>query len=160
MRAVSIKNETRSALGGPRLVYAKVAAEMLPGWELSLVFVGPTKARALNTSLRKKTYTPNVLSYVVGEKSGEIIICPSVARVEAASYGLNPADCILYFFIHGVLHIKGWRHGATMEKCEQELMARFASSASRSLINVTTHSHRHRHRDVPGKDGRRRRTLR
>jgi ssRNA-specific RNase YbeY (16S rRNA maturation enzyme) len=34
----------------------------------------------LNKKLRNKTYTPNVLSYAVGEKSGEMIICREVAR--------------------------------------------------------------------------------
>ena len=46
--------------------FAKIAREMLPGWEISLAFVGPTNARALNKALRGKSYTPNVLSYVVG----------------------------------------------------------------------------------------------
>ncbi len=160
MAQVSIKNTTRSASGAARRVYTTVAAELLPGWEISLVFVGPKKAQALNEQLRGKTYIPNVLSYVVGEKSGEIIICPSTAKAEAPAHEMNEKDFIFYLFIHGALHIKGWAHSARMETCERTLMAKHATGAPRTISNVTKNRNRHRHRDVPSKDGRRRRTLR
>jgi len=140
--AVSIKNTTRSALGGARRVYALVAAELLPNWELSLVFVGPKKARELNESLRKKKYTPNVLSYIVGKKSGEIIICPTVAKAEAPAHALSEKDFIVYLFIHGALHIKGWAHGAKMERGERKLMAKYATGRLR-----TTHVTKNRNRN-------------
>lgn len=160
MVPVSVQNKTRSALGGARLVYSNIAKEILPHWEISLVFIGPKEAQTLNKQLRGKAYVPNVLSYVVGEKSGEIIICPNIAKEEAPAYGLNEKDFILYLFIHGVLHIKGWVHGGTMEECERTLMAKYATRSARTFTHVTTHRNRHRHRDVPGKDGRRRGTLR
>ncbi|MBU6214945.1 rRNA maturation RNase YbeY [Patescibacteria group bacterium] len=160
MKSVLIKNAARSALGRPRRVYSIIAEKQLPGWELSLAFVGPAKARKLNESLRQKTYVPNVLSYAVGKKSAEIIICPSIAKTEAPAHALSEKDFILYLFIHGVLHIKGWAHGDRMESCERTLMAQYASGAARAVSHGATHSHRHRYRDVPGKDGRRRGTLR
>ena len=125
--AVSVHNTTRSALGGARRIYSLIAAEVLPGWELSLVFVGPTRAKQLNESLRGKSYTPNVLSYVAGAKSGEIIICPAVAKRQAPDYDLSYKNFIIYLFIHGLLHLKGHPHGATMEKHERALMARFSA---------------------------------
>lgn len=130
MAGVSIQNLTRSAPGGPRSVFSKVAQKVLPGWEVSLVFVGEKRALALNKKLRGKKYVPNVLSYALGKKSGEIIICPREADRQAASYGMNKQTFILYLFIHGALHIKGWAHGAKMEKCEQALLATFAKGSA------------------------------
>lgn len=97
----------------------------LPGWELSLVFVGESRAQQLNLQLRNKSYVPNVLSYETGEKSGEILICLSVAKKQAPSYDLSYKDFVALLFIHGMLHLKGQAHGATMEKQERALLARF-----------------------------------
>ncbi len=149
MTGVSIKKLTRRPVA-PRAVFHSIATDVLPSWDISLVFAGPTKARALNKQLRNKDYIPNVLSYVVGEKSGEIIICLSEAAKQASSHDMSERDFVLYLFIHGLLHLKGRVHGATMETCERKLVARYG----------TAHSDRHRHRHVPSKNGRGRRALR
>ena len=60
--------------GVPTLPFTAIAEKALPGWDISLVFVGTARATSLNKALRKKTYAPNVLSYETGKKSGEIII--------------------------------------------------------------------------------------
>jgi rRNA maturation RNase YbeY len=153
--AVAIKNLTRRRLAS-RSVFSAIATSVLPSWDISLVFVGPTRARALNKKLRRKNYIPNVLSYTLGEESGEVILCLSEATKQAPAYNLSPANYTLYLFIHGLLHIKGWAHGATMEACERKLLAKFVRSSASSLSNETTHRNRNRHRHVPSKDGRRR----
>jgi len=149
MAGVSIQNLTRRPVA-PRPVFSQIAEKVLPGWDVSLVFVGATRAKALNKKLRGKTYVPNVLSYALGAKSGEIIICLSEAKKQSPAYGMSERVFILYLFIHGALHIKGWAHGARMETCERNLLAHYGAA----------HSDRHRHRHVPGKNGRRRGTLR
>ena len=144
MAGGSIKNlNRRRTASGARI--SKIAKEVLPNWEISLVFVSATKALELNKKLRKKNYVPNVLSYIVGEKSGEIIICLSEAKKQSLDFNLTPYTFTLYLFIHAVLHIKGWVHGANMDKCEQKLLKRYEA----------THSDRDRHRHVPSKNGRR-----
>ena len=150
MAGVLIKNMTRSAIGRPRSVFSDIAASVLPEWDVSLVFVGATKARDLNKKLRGKDYVPNVLSYVVGDKSAEIIICPSEAAKQAPDFQLSASSFLLLLFIHGALHIKGWAHGAKMDKCERNLLARYEKA----------YSNRNRHRHVPGKNGRGRGNLR
>ena len=160
MAGVSIKNLTRRSLRSERRVFSAIVKEVLPGWDISLVFVDAKKARTLNEKLRGKKYVPNVLSYIVGEKGAEIIICPSEAKKQAPDYNLQPTTYNLYLFIHGVLHIKGWAHGATMERCERNLLAKFVAGNARKKQNETTHRHRHRYRHVPGKNGRRRGALR
>jgi len=154
MRTVSVRNFTRQQV--PRVAYHRIAGAVLPDWDISLAFVGPTKAKALNVSLRDKTYTPNVLSYEAGEKSGEIIICPAVAKKQAPRYGLSTGNFILLLFIHALLHLKGMPHGATMEARERQLLAKFATGAAKPVPHETKNSHRHRHRHLSGKDGRRR----
>jgi rRNA maturation RNase YbeY len=131
MEGVSIQNFTRQHLKvGAGLLFNTVAHHVLPGWEISLVFVGEKRARSLNKKLRRKTYIPNVLSYALSKKSGEIIICPREADRQAAAYAMNKQKFILYLFIHGLLHVKGWAHSATMEKCERDLLAKFAKGSA------------------------------
>ncbi|MBI4088955.1 rRNA maturation RNase YbeY [Candidatus Kaiserbacteria bacterium] len=150
MAGVLIKNLARRRQTTSRIVFSDIAASILPEWDISLVFVGPAQACALNKQLRGKDYTPNVLSYIAGNKSAEIIICPAEAAKQAPSFQLPASSFQLLLFIHGLLHIKGWVHGGTMEQCERKLLALYGAARS----------HRHRHRHVPGKAGRRRGTLR
>lgn len=159
MASVSIQNLTRRRTAS-RVVFSAVAKEILPGWDISLVFVGPAKARALNKQLRGKDYVPNVLSYALDDESGEVIICLAEAKKQAPDFSMSERDFVLYLFIHGLLHIKGRVHGATMERSERKLLAKFVSGSARSLPNGTTHRNRNRHRHVPSKNGRRRGTLR
>src|SRR5512141_2174587 len=131
MSTVEISNHTRRTV--PRFAYQQAAHAVLPGWDISLAFVGPTRAQALNQSLRGKSYIPNILSYAAGAKSGEIIICPAVAQKQARDYGLSPDDFTSLLFIHALLHLKGLPHGATMEKRERQLLAKFAGVSAKSL---------------------------
>ncbi len=131
MSGISIKNFTRlhsKILAG--LPFEKIATDVLPDWDISLVFVGEKRARDLNIRLRGKSYVPNVLSYVVGKKSGEIIICLKEASRQSSSYNLLPTTYYLYLFIHATLHIKGLAHGAKMEKCERDFLTRYVATHS------------------------------
>ncbi len=155
MAGVSIKNLTRRT-SAPRSAFSAIAKEVFPSSDISLVFVGPTRAKALNLQLRGKDYIPNVLSYALDAHSGEVIICLAEAKKQAPRYGMGERAFVLYLFIHGLLHIKGRAHGASMERSERKLLAKFVKGGARSLSNVTTHRNRNRHRHVPGKNGRRR----
>jgi probable rRNA maturation factor len=139
---VDIRNFTRSA--APRLPFEKAAQAVLPGWDISLVFAGETRAQHLNVALRGKEYIPNVLSYEAGTKHGEIIICPRVAAREARAYDHSEREHVLFLFIHGLLHLKGLRHGVTMERRERELTSRLIRALPlQSTLHGTTHRNRH-----------------
>lgn len=128
----------------PGVSFIKAAEYVLPDWELSLVFVGTRRARALNQALRSKDYVPNVLSYQVGYKHGEIIICPLIAAREAPEHGLSDTHFSLYLFIHGMLHLKGYPHGARMERYERAVLARFISTTALThFTHGTTDNDRH-----------------
>lgn len=126
---VDVRNFTRRS--APGVPYQKIASAILPGWDISLVFAGEQRARNLNMQLRNKEYVPNVLSYETSstkkERSGEIIICPAVAKRQAGDYDLSYSSFIAFLFIHGLLHLKGLPHGPTMDRYEREYLSRFTS---------------------------------
>lgn len=94
-------------------------------YQLSLAFVGTKTAANLNKEYRKKTYTPNVLSFPLDTQHGEIVICPHVAKKEASKYNLSVDGYVAFLFIHGCLHLKGLDHGDTMDKQEQKYLKLF-----------------------------------
>lgn len=142
MATVATRNLTRRP--APRFAYTTIAKEVLPDWDVSLVFLGPAQAQKLNLRLRHKDYVPNVLSYAAGKTSGEILICLAEAARQAPLHGMDERTFVLYLFIHGLLHLKGMRHGATMERSEQALVARF-TTARRTQISLHGTTHRNRH---------------
>ena len=110
----------------PPHLYEPIADAILgKRYVLSLVFIGKTRAASLNKTYRKKTYSPNVLSFPLDEKTGEIFICPQVAAREAAGHNLTPAGYVAFLFIHGCLHLKGHEHSDTMEQLEQRYLRQF-----------------------------------
>ncbi len=107
----------------PTLPFEQIKNDILGAqYVVSLVFVGEKRARTLNTQYRNKTYVPNVLSFPIDKKVGEIFITPTIAAKEAQNFGLSERGYIGYLFIHGLLHLKGLDHGATMDKAEARYM--------------------------------------
>jgi len=94
-------------------------------YELSLVFVGDTRSRALNRAYRSKDKPANVLSFPLSHDAGEIFINPHRVEKEASRFDHSPRTFLIFLFIHGLLHLKGHSHGSTMEKTEQRLLKRF-----------------------------------
>ena len=92
---------------------------------LEVVFVTPLESRILNKRYRKKNKQANVLSFPLSAHEGQLVICPAKARREAGSYGKTRVSFIGYLLIHGLLHLKGYRHGSTMEGEENRLSAKF-----------------------------------
>ena len=111
----------------PQHKYADIAKSILgKRYELSLVFIGTTRAATLNQQYRNKSYSPNVLSFPLNERTGEMFICPQVAAGEAAKFDLSQEGYVGYLFIHGCLHLKGFEHGDTMDKHEAKWCKHFA----------------------------------
>src|SRR3989344_4196767 len=83
-------------------------------YALSLVFVGNARSRALNKKYRGKNKPANVLSFPLGPSDGEIFLNPLCAKKDAPSFHATPQKMLGIIFIHGMLHLKGLRHGSTM----------------------------------------------
>lgn len=110
----------------PSLPYQAMKDDILgKGYRLSLVFVGTTRAKALNEQYREKTYVPNVLSFPLDEQTGEVFITPAVAKRQCHRYELSPRGYVGFLFIHALLHLKGMAHGDTMEKAEARYLQKY-----------------------------------
>lgn len=127
----SLTNTTKQRVY--RMSYERMKDAMLgKKYELSLVFVGEKRAKQLNHAYRKKSYTPNVLSFPLSKTCGEIFICPHVVRREAKDFGMSERNFTAYLFLHALLHLKGLSHGATMKRKEHALLRMFGIADNRS----------------------------
>ena len=95
-------------------------------YELSLSFVSPRIAQALNTEHRGKTYIPNTLSFSLTKTSGEIVMCMSAIRSQYKKWDMALETYVTFLVIHSMLHLKGYEHGGTMENKEKQLLALFS----------------------------------
>lgn len=123
MKHFSLSSTVRSY---PPLPYAALKDDILgKAYDLSLVFVGEDRALTLNREHRGKDYVPNVLSFPLDKSSGEIYITTAVAKREAKEFGRSFKSQVGYLYIHGLLHLKGLRHGPKMERLEGRFLERY-----------------------------------
>ena len=124
MDSFVLTNTTRKRT--PRIPFEEIKNSIVgTHYAVSLVLVGATRGKQVNTQWRGKTYVPNVLSFQTDAQAGEVYLTLAVAKREAARYGHNFPEHVGYLFIHALLHLKGLDHGATMEKAEARAMKRF-----------------------------------
>jgi ssRNA-specific RNase YbeY (16S rRNA maturation enzyme) len=102
-----------------RIPYQKIKTDVLgTNYDLSVAFLSPREMRAVTLRTKKIDKVSNVLSFPLSKNSGEILICKKAA----------PPFSVGYLFIHGLFHLKGLRHGATMEREEHRILKRFGLS--------------------------------
>jgi len=94
-------------------------------YELAVNFIPPTEAQNLNITYRRKDYIPNILSFPLAKKEGEIFICLSVVRAEAKKFSLTYDNFLILLLVHGALHLRGLEHGLKMEKLEQTISEKY-----------------------------------
>ena len=92
---------------------------------LSFAFVGPEKMKKLNLIYRNINKPTDILSFPLSENEGEIYISKSEARKEAKKFDRKYDNFILFLFIHGCVHLKGYNHSVKMEKEEIILRKKF-----------------------------------
>lgn len=110
----------------PSLPFSLMKERVLgKSYALSLVIAGDRHSKALNLRYRKKSYVPNVLSFPVEKKTGEIILNLGEAKRQCAQREESFRFFVALLFIHSMLHLKEYRHGSTMEKQEQKLLSTF-----------------------------------
>lgn len=105
-------------------------------FELSLVFVDNIFSKRLNRTYRGKNKSADVLSFPLSKKSGEIFIDLITAKKEMGKFQMPYRKFVTFLFIHGLLHLKGMKHGITMERREKK------------LLNDASNYSRYRHRDL------------
>jgi len=92
---------------------------------VTLRIVGEREGRELNRTFRKVDHSTNVLSF----ESGDVVLCHPVIRREARAQGKSVAAHYAHLVVHGVLHLRGYRHekkrdAARMEAREIRLLRR------------------------------------
>ena len=92
----------------------------------TVTFCTPKESQERNKVYRHKDYSTNVLSFPLSKKEGEIYLCLSVAKKEAKNFGMSYQKFLHLLIIHGMLHLKGFDHGSTMER-EEKKYCRFFS---------------------------------
>ncbi|TSC67604.1 MAG: Endoribonuclease YbeY [Parcubacteria group bacterium Gr01-1014_72] len=108
-------------------------------YALSLVFVGARRMRALNLAYRAEDSPTNILSFPLGEGTGEIFMHRKSARAEARRFGMANVPFLTFLFIHGLLHLKGYRHGSTMEREEVRYCKLFSISHPTQRVAHLSH---------------------
>jgi probable rRNA maturation factor len=88
--------------------------------------------RALNKEYLGHDYVTDVLTFELGDNSGEIIICPQMAAANAKEYQTSAQQEIILYVIHGILHLAGWddhreKDILQMRRMEDELLNGFVS---------------------------------
>jgi probable rRNA maturation factor len=96
-----------------------------PKYELSLVFTTPKKIQVLNKTYRNIDKPTDILSFPLSKTSGEIFICKSEAKKEMIKFDRPLDNFILFLFLHGLVHLLGFDHGAKMEKIEKKFQKKF-----------------------------------
>jgi probable rRNA maturation factor len=108
--------------------FTKLKNEILgEDYSLSLAFVDRKTSRRLNKIYRKKDEATNILSFPLSKKTGEILICPAVVKAEIKKFGRSYRQLLALLVIHGMLHLKGMRHGAKMDRLEEEYDQKYFS---------------------------------
>jgi probable rRNA maturation factor len=120
--------DIRTTIRGPqpRIAYRDISRAVLgESYHLSLVLCGDSLARKMNTAYRKKTYSPNVLSFPLSKTEGEIFLNLRKAEREARAYGTSVKTRTALLFVHALFHLKGLDHGVRMEREELRVLKRF-----------------------------------
>ncbi len=139
---VKISNKTRNYKVKRRtlLIILKDIAKaygLKESLDIGIAFVGRATIKRLNRTFRQKDNVTNVLSFSnsamknphLADKSGEVIICLSVAEREAKRYDNDFNDYIEFLIIHSFLHILGYEHVSPgergkMEKLEEKIFSK------------------------------------
>jgi len=100
----------------------------LPEAELSILFVGDARIRALNRQYLQRDKPTNVLAFPMreGESSafqhnllGDLVISVETAKRQSKLFGLNEMSMVTLLMIHGILHLIGYDHERSKKEARQ-----------------------------------------
>lgn len=94
-------------------------------YDLSLFFITASKIQELNKIYRNINKPTDILSFPLSKTSGEILICKKETKKMAKEFCRPYKNFLAFLFIHGCVHLKGFDHGAKMEKVEEKFRKLF-----------------------------------
>lgn len=136
--SVEVLNETEYQIDGEEFqhlaAYVLEAMHVSPAAEMSLIFVEPDAIAALHERWLDLEGPTDVMSFPMDELRpgsadspteagilGDIVICPQVAKAQAAKAGHSSTEEMLLLTVHGILHLLGYDHADKDE--EKEMFA-------------------------------------
>ncbi len=122
---IQITNKTKGKL--PRLPFVRLKEAILgQAYDLSVAIVTPAESHRLNLTYRQKDKPTNVLSFPLEKNSGELVLDVATASTDAKNFDMTKQKFLLFLVIHGMLHLKGYEHGSTMERAEKKFLKIFS----------------------------------
>ncbi len=98
--------------------------------EIAVRVVEEDEIRTLNRDFRQQDKTTNVLSFPAAIMDGlpqdqalllgDIVVCASIVRAEAAEQGKSVADHWAHMLVHGTLHLLGYDHMTELDAAKME----------------------------------------
>ncbi|MDB5259314.1 MAG: hypothetical protein JWO73_522 [Candidatus Taylorbacteria bacterium] len=120
-------NTTKAKL--PRLAFVdfeKMKDAILgKDYDLTVAIIGTKKMQTLNRTHRDIDKPTDILSFPLDKESGEMFINPEYTRIEAKKFDREYENFFAFLFIHGLVHLKGFDHGSTMERIEAKFRKQF-----------------------------------
>lgn len=137
--AVEIINKTKSASH----IQWKAIQEAIVGknFDVSVALIRENEMRRIRRILRKNKRTrafakkhkrSNVFAFLLGTHEGEIILNHDEIRKETKKMKESFRMRLIYLYIHGLLHLKGYTHKTkravdSMERAEKKYMRIFST---------------------------------
>lgn len=119
-----ITNTTKSKLPNFDFVAMKEAV-LGKKYELSVIIVGKKEIQKLNNEYREINKPTDILSFPLSDSFGEIYINPEMTELESKKFNRDYDNFFAFIFIHGLVHLKGFDHGSTMEGIEARFRKQF-----------------------------------
>jgi probable rRNA maturation factor len=94
-------------------------------YELSVIIIGKKEIQKLNKDYREINKPTDILSFPLSDDFGEIYINPEMTRIESKKFDRSYENFFAFIFIHGLVHLKGFDHGSTMESIEARFRKQF-----------------------------------
>lgn len=110
----------------PSLPFARVKNEILgKQFALSLAFIDLTTMKKLSREYKGDPSHTNILTFPLDSQEAEIVMNLQTIRSAAKHFNMSYREHILFLFIHGCLHLKGYKHGPEMESLEEKLLWKY-----------------------------------
>ena len=97
-------------------------------YNLTIIFCTPKESQERNSTYREKDYATNILSFPLSKEEGEIYLSLQTVRRDAKKFDMPYNKFLHLLVIHGILHLKGFDHGSTMEKLEDKYLNTYYKS--------------------------------
>ncbi|MCX7770695.1 MAG: rRNA maturation RNase YbeY [Proteobacteria bacterium] len=112
---VTVKNQTSKEIDIKKItaLFNLVVHEKRVKKKVNLYLVDNEAIKELNRKFFKKNKPTNVISFPEeGDKKtlGEIIVSVDYCEKEQEETGLDREELIVFYFIHGLLHLLGYEH--------------------------------------------------